>query len=194
MTLAALAPATSLCEAPAWLMGLLARGEGGGFIELRRIKPYKRVFVPVDKHAAAQQIAERLTERGDVFVGMTVRGTDDNGTAANVCRANCLWADLDGDRNRLDAFPHRPHLIVESGTPGHWHAYWALPEPVDLANARERDDFVAALRGVQRGVGSDNVADLPRVMRVPGTLNYKRGQDDLSMAVPVEFRPEGVLL
>lgn len=187
--------------APAWLLALVARG-GGGFVEIR----YGRNGFPKQHFMGAEEVASHpesvvawtleLTGRYDVAIGMTVRRTK-RGHADDCIRANILWADIDGDRRKLDAFPMRPNLVVESGTPGHLHAYWATPEPVDLTDAKERAEFVTALSGAQAGVGSDNVRDLARIMRMPGTLNWKRCRteaDDPDMAVPVDFRPEGVLL
>lgn len=190
-----------ITDAPAWLVALVARG-GGGFVEVR----YGRNGFPKQQFLSAEKVAEdpdafvswtlRLTERYDVAIGMTVRGMR-NGAADGVVRANVVWADIDGDRRRLDSYPHTPDLVVESGTPGHVHAYWALPEPMDLTDDDEREQFVSGLRGVQKAVGSDNVADIARVMRMPGTLNWKHCKtdaDDPAMAVPVEFRPEEVML
>lgn len=190
-----------ICDAPEWLVALVARG-GGGFVDVR----YGRNGFGKQQFLPAQRVADdpavfvswtlRLTEAYDVAIGMTVRGMR-NGRADGVVRANVLWADIDTDGTKLAAFPHRPNLIVESGTPRHLHAYWALPEPVDLTDDVERADFVAALQGVQHAVGSDNVRDLARVMRMPGTLNWKHcttDADDPTMAVPTLFRPEGVML
>lgn len=190
-----------ICDAPAWLVALVARGEGG-FVEVR----YGRDGFPKQQFLPAPRVAEdseafvswtlRLTERYDVAIGMTVRGVK-NGAADCVLRGNVLWADIDGDRSKLDAFPLRPHLVVESGTPGHLHAYWALPEPMDLTHPDERRWFEMALHAVQHQSASDNVRDLARIMRMPGTLNWKGCSsegDDPAMAVPIEFRPEGVLV
>jgi hypothetical protein len=192
---------TSIGDSPEWLVALVARG-GGGFVEVR----YGRKGFPRQEFLSAERVADdpeafvswtlRLTERYDVAIGMTVRGMR-NGKADGVVRGNVLWADIDGDRSKLDSFPLRPHLIVESGTPGHLHAYWALPESLDLTDPDERRSFASGLDGVQRHTGSDNVRDLARIMRMPGTLNWKRcasDDDDPAMAVPIEFRPEGILL
>lgn len=68
---------------------------------------------------------------------------------------------------------------------------------MDLTDPDDRRAFGIALEAVQTQSGSDNVRDLARVMRMPGTLNWKHCRteaDDPSMAVPIEFRPEGVLI
>jgi hypothetical protein len=193
----------SVCigDSPAWLLALVARG-GDGFVEIRygRNGYPRRHFMPAERVAEApEEVVSwtlELTEHNDVAVGMTVRGSK-RGDNTDCVRANLLWADIDGDRTKLDACPHQPHLLVESGTPGHLHAYFALAEPVELADESERHDFLVALHGIQHSVGSDSVGDLARIMRVPGTLNWKRCKveaDDPDMAVPIEFRPEGVLL
>lgn len=188
-------------SAPAWLLALVARG-GDGYVEMRygRGGFSRRRFLEAERVSADPDAVVdytlRLTESYDVAVGMTVRASK-RGDNADCVRANLVWADVDGDTTKLRAHPLIPELVCESGTTGHLHAYWALPEPVNLTVEKERDDFVAALRGTQRAVGSDNVSDLARVMRVPGTLNWKhctKDADDPEMVVPIEFRPEGVCL
>jgi hypothetical protein len=188
---------TRIGDSPEWLVALVARG-GGGFVEVR----YGRGGFPKQQFLPAQKVADdpeafvswtlRLTERYDVAIGMTVRGMR-NGRTNGVVRANVLWADIDGGEIApLLELPSPPALIVESGTPGHLHAYWPLKEPTDLTDDRQRTRFVDNLRRVQRAVGSDAVADVARIMRMPGTLNWKHcttDDDDPSMATPVVFVP-----
>lgn len=107
-------------------------------------------------------------------------------------RVNLLWADIDkGDVELLERLPTKPSLICES-SPTHLHAYWQIKEPADLTDERERALFCEALRRVQAAVRSDNVSDLARIMRVPGTLNWKHvacEADDPVMVTPIAFNP-----
>jgi P4 family phage/plasmid primase-like protien len=101
--------------------------------------------------------------------------------STDIAAVNCLFADLDGkrfDRGKRAAWSHvelldpPPSVIVDSG--GGYHAYWLLAEPFLLATAAERERARRLQAGWAALVGGDNGAkDLTRVLRVPGTTNYK---------------------
>jgi hypothetical protein len=95
---------------------------------------------------------------------------------------NCLYGEFDvkdyGDKqailNHIAAAPWpTPSVIVDSG--GGIHGYWLLRDPWLL----DSDDARMAAEVVQRGwvqqvIGADpSVHDLVRILRVPGTLNFK---------------------
>lgn len=90
----------------------------------------------------------------------------------------------------LEKLPRPPSLLVDSGSGG-FHCYWLFSEGpwwfrMDAGGGEE--DRVAAerlVRGVQQrvrevfeaaGFHLDQTADLPRVLRVPGTRNWKVAQ------------------
>jgi len=94
----------------------------------------------------------------------------------HVCAINCLYGDFDSkDSNgskpatlaQIRALTVPPSVIVDSG--GGYHAYWLLGETLH--------DMDAAADYLKRWVyftGADkSVHDLARVLRVPGTKNYK---------------------
>jgi hypothetical protein len=99
-----------------------------------------------------------------------------------VAAINCLYAEFDaktyGSKEAIQAhiagatFPE-PSVIVDSG--GGIHCYWLLKEPWTI----DSDDTRGAAEIVQRGwvqqvTGADpSVHDLARILRVPGTLNFK---------------------
>ncbi len=88
------------------------------------------------------------------------------------------------------AFPsHPPSMIVDSG--GGIYIYWLLEDPWIFADAGERAQAKAILVGIfntlssvahTQGFHVDNVADLSRILRLPGTVNCKV-KDDLRPAV-----------
>lgn len=93
-----------------------------------------------------------------------------------------VWADIDCIANGIDfdeaisallSLPHPPSAIIHSG--GGLHAYWRLREPLDLTTAENDEAVVAVLRQLI-GVtcGDRSACDIPRVLRLPGTLNTKR--------------------
>lgn len=121
-------------------------------------------------------------------------------TTANACALAGLWIDLDhaegchsdaGRRDGLvnppnlaacltivDAIPHAPDLIVD--TTGGLHAWWWSPVLIDDTNRMGTMDMVAtwqhAVCETAAGFGwaaDPSVKDLARVMRIPGSLNWK---------------------
>lgn len=105
-------------------------------------------------------------------------------TVRNCAELPAVWIDIDGAKP-LDALMgcfHPPSCIVDSG--GGLHAYWLLAEPLDITETEHNDGHpaVALMQGLARIFASDrSVADLARVMRLPGTTNTKRD-------TPVECR------
>lgn len=60
-----------------------------------------------------------------------------------------------------------PHAIIET-SPGHYHVWWFVEDfPLELFTPYQR-----AL--AKRFAGDPKVCDLPRVMRIPGMVNWKR--------------------
>lgn len=99
-----------------------------------------------------------------------------------ISAINCLYGEFDvkvyGSKEAIlqhiaaAAFPS-PSVLVDSG--GGIHGYWLLKEPWVL----ESDEARAAAELVQRSwvqnvIGADPaVHDLVRILRIPGTLNFK---------------------
>jgi hypothetical protein len=113
----------------------------------------------------------------DVYFGVAARINDRSGKAENCAEALAVWADIDfkmigetAARARLASYPLKPSFVVNSG--GGLHPYWLLNRPVNLTTSRAR--FEAALRKLAADVAGDPAAcDIARILRVPGTLNYK---------------------
>ena len=149
----------------------------------------------------AKEQALRLAEKSDVYYGVGLRGErlkSGRGEAKDVACIPGFWVDVDiaGDAHKqkdlpedldaaielLDSFPLQPSILVHSGYG--LHAYWLFYEPWEMDGEEGRSEaenmlsrFQATLRGMaqQKGWKLDNTADLPRVLRVPGTLNHKSG-------------------
>lgn len=102
------------------------------------------------------------------------------GKAHDAQWLTCLWIDVDepgesGYRRCIGSLPVQPSIVVSSG--GGWHGYWLLTEPV-LLDEHHRDMAKLTLKGMAMTAGSDTaVADLARIMRLPGTVNTKPGRD-----------------
>lgn len=144
----------------------------GGFLEVRwRLARggMGRMFHPAERVNAAMQTILAVGAKTDVYVGVAPR-TRQEGTAAAVERTHLLWADLDSPDalERLGAFPHRPTLLVASGTG--CHAYWTLRDPGGLearwiAQANRRLAYALA--------GDPRSCDPARILRPIGTGNHK---------------------
>lgn len=114
------------------------------------------------------------SQRVHAYFGANPRKGDGHSQAEGVKLARCLFADFDGGVVAEDAlsrvsaagFP-MPTAIVETG--GGVHCWWRLDKPItDAAAWSERMKAVAA------ALGSDgSVCDWPRIMRLPGFVNWK---------------------
>lgn len=117
-----------------------------------------------------------------VYFGACTRkpGTSPPGGIAETWRMPAFWVDIDRAPKEqavaaLKGCRLPPSAIVDSGRGT--HAYWFLNRPVDVSAATSNDhEAVATLKHLARLFDGDKaVADLARVMRLPGTRNSKHG-------------------
>lgn len=102
-------------------------------------------------------------------------------TLENLAAINCLFAEFDakdygGDKNKilrhLDNISIQPNVIVDSG--GGYHCYWMLFSPMQIVDHATLEYFQnIQARWVMHVGGDKGAKDLCRVLRVPGTYNYK---------------------
>lgn len=149
-----------------------------GYIEFRpAVAP--SVFVPLARWIPMCETAEHLFALDDnpswqPFFGVAPRKLATRGTADNVACITAVIADVDFKKAGEDAaveavaaHPFMPSIIVNSG--GGLHLYWLLDTPLyDLPRATR-----LLLNWGATVPASDIVFDLPRVLRLPGTLNRK---------------------
>lgn len=138
----------------------------------------------------------------DVYAGMCTSHADlgplRRGEAAAVASMGCLWADIDigGQGHKKENYPPtvedamgilaaypKPSMVVSTGHG--LHVYWLFRErfntsrPVDNAAAAELSERWQMLlrRDMQaRGWTMDTTFDLARILRIPGTSNFKEHQ------------------
>jgi hypothetical protein len=151
----------------------------GEQIELRWSSPNFRGAMHRKFFASTEAAAHEAVSLGlnyDVYVGVAPRlGSD--GTRGGVRRLGALWADLDakgehtvGSRLRqLEDLTYHPSILVLTG--GGCHCYWLLTKLADGLEQQERAEGV--MRRLGQGLGGDPVWDRARILRVPGTFNYK---------------------
>jgi hypothetical protein len=163
----------------------LLPGGATGFIEIRLLKKGQpeattRKWFPVSKERDAQQFAWAAEVTGhDAYFGVLPRRRRGSKKADVQDEANVLWADIDTAnsgwnidlyRDVLNGLPAstKPSVVVKSG--GGLHLYWKLSTPIVGA-----DNIEAANRVMAEAFSGDNVGDIARIMRVPGSFNFKRG-------------------
>ncbi len=155
-----------------------------GYLDVRLLDPDdgRPRRQPVDSIEKAATLASE-SEGVNVYVGIATRasgGKEKNeGGKANLREVRALWCDIDfhaeGDEalavDALQSFPHPPSMVVRSG--GGLHAYWLLDEPFALTDPDDVGRFECVLKGLADYLHGDFAAtDAPRILRVPGTMNY----------------------
>ena len=120
----------------------------------------------------------------DVYFGVMPRTKTDGKGESVPPATRILWADFDdkafvwGNGLRaMNSLPVPPDIIVDTG--GGVHAYWTLSAhiPVDTAET--------IMRGIAKRHKADHCWDRSRIMRLPGTVNWKYSQEG---AEPVRAR------
>ncbi len=145
-----------------------------GLVEVRSIRrgEVRQHFTP-DREEAADLARTMDAKEWDVYYGVLPR-MEPKGTAEAVSRtADVLWADLDakGETTKANAlqslidYDIPPAVIVDSGHG--YHAYWKLAKSIPTSRA------TLIMRGLAKHLNGDAVYDAPRILRVPGTTNWK---------------------
>lgn len=193
MTAANVAPVTDATE---WLTRLyegcdgwltlfsLDRGTGEQHVDWAPVTDIEKLAAKADERAATCCVWFGVATRREPL------GHRRGGAEDCLC-VPALWVDLDVEgpnhkgghrlpptieaaRAILDDFPLPPSAVIRSG--GGLQPWWFLAEPVGVDEARTM--LVAwgatwAELGRRRGWHVDNVFDVARVMRLPGTVNRK---------------------
>lgn len=132
----------------------------------------------------------------DIYFGVCPRKSH-LGTKDGIAKVTTFWADVDAkdfdnDKSKalaaIKACPLPPSIIVDSGNG--YHGYWLLHEPEEISTIDKRE-FVELLLRRLAGVvcGDSSVAEVARIMRLPGSYNWKNPEHPLPVDL-VEFVPE----
>ncbi|NWF91927.1 MAG: AAA family ATPase [Syntrophaceae bacterium] len=148
-----------------------------GFINLRFLPSGENMFIPLSEIDSILSILEAHRSQ-NVFFGVATR-KNGVGTKKGVIEIPCLWVDLDLKefteegmkmiRKRFKEFPLKPSLVVNSG--GGVHLYWKLKEPLSDAEIAIAEDYLKRLASFFEADTAST--DASRILRMPGTLNYK---------------------
>ncbi len=153
-------------------------GQWGYFWTLDRASSVKRThWTPTDSLGMAPN------GKADVYFGVNPTATQKDkfhrALIQDITAVNCLFAEFDGkDFNGKDSALNHvrslrplPSVVIDSG--GGYHCYWLLKDTFIIENDQEREYIRGTLARWVDFVQGDTVKDLARVLRVPGTHNYK---------------------
>lgn len=158
-----------------YLDALYGAEPAGGFIEIR----FKRLnggrgmeqeFIPCEDRREAGAFVRRAGKRSDTYIGVAPRRRRSGGGDA-VERVHALFVDADSPESReaLERFSPRPAIVIRSGSGA--HAYWPLWPPLGP------DEAKSANRRLAYALRADMLAtDAARILRPPGTFNWKTGK------------------
>ncbi len=115
----------------------------------------------------------------EIYFGVCTR-EEGNGTKEGCREITAMWCDIDGKdfsggleeiTQTIKNFPLKPSAVIFSGSENSFHLYWFLREPEEAS-----EELEGYLKGIAISLNGDMAAtDLSRIMRVPGTKNFKNG-------------------
>ncbi len=173
------------------LYGLFRNLKPGELIELRCISSVSGVqqyFFPDVASAVARAL--ELREDTNVYFGVCPRNAP-SGKKASVSRAVCVWVDVDNKDfgglapaafEAATSLVLPPSYIVESGNG--YHAYWLLQRSASVESIEEVTKELLHRMGAGPGT-----FDASRILRVPGTLNWKDLETPKEVAL-IRDRPD----
>jgi len=120
--------------------------------------------------------------RANLYFGVCPRSHAGEADDQSIEVVRCIWCDIDRTtvadscRRWTAAGIPRPSIVVNSGSGV--HGYWLFEQ--DLHSPEDRLRLAAMLPRFYDAFGGDHVQNLSRVMRLPGTLNYKDARNGRS--------------
>jgi len=148
--------------------------EGTGYTEVRAIRDGRvRQWWTQDRQEAVDLALAQSDQGWDSYYGVIPRIGEHGDSSSVLSMSRVLWADLDAKEHgtkqaslmALIRYRVAPSVVVDSGHG--YHAYWALDEWVDWEDAR------FAMIGLAKALRGDHVYDQARILRIPGTTNWK---------------------
>ena len=197
-------PATDAGQAIAFLRHLFKPYQDG-FIELRPLskhKPHANRTTYRLPHCLKGEEGQALTQhiislaiRGyDVYVGVCPRAAPEGPGRKlgkdSIEQVGAVWIDLDSkvpgsSKGLLDSCD----IVVHTGNG--WHGYTMLPAVANCRNTKDRTTIESKIRSWQNSIilGTDPVGNVDRILRVPGTINWK----DVDNPKPVTLLKGGAM-
>ena len=185
---------------------------GEGFINTRFLPSAKNHFIPLKVINYISKILE-INKDQNAYFGVATRINGD-GSKNGIIQIPVLWLDLDlykltdkekeESRQRYKEFPLKTAFAIDSG--GGRYLLWMLKEPASREEIPEVETRLKWLASYFHGDMS--ATDASRILRIPGSLNYKYQHtppviiksfhperqynlDDFEILPQVEERPNG---
>ena len=160
-----------------------------GFIEIRplsKVKPHANRTTYRLPHCLRGEEGQALTQhiislaiRGyDVYVGVCPRAAPEGPGRKlgkdSIEQVGAVWIDLDSKvpGSSLDLL-NDCDIVIHTGNG--WHGYVMLPAVANCRNTKDRTAIESKIRSWQNSIilGTDPVGNVDRILRVPGTINWK---------------------
>ena len=171
-----------------------------GYITLTLLPDRKTLWFKVNEIEKVLAAVKKYGAKTNTFFGVGLRRkvlqNNLRGSENDILTITTLYADLDIRSNAhaetalpcstdeaiefLNSLPLKPSIIVNSGNG--LHAYWLLDTPFKIQSTKDKDYITSIFKGWSKFVNAnarercwklDNVSDLARVLRVPGSINHK---------------------
>ena len=164
------------------------------------------------QEAGRYAVGQAATQNVYFGVGLIEGNPKGRGKLENIAGIGGLWCDIDISgpahpkenlpKNIEDAqdilakMPFRPSIVVFSGHG--LHAYWLLHDPWVFETVADRTTAASLAKrwhakvcaiAAKRGWALENLGDLTRVLRLPGTLNHNGGEGPAEVCI-LENRPD----
>ncbi len=181
-------------------LGEIYKGCETGFITLTTLPSRNTKWFKVNEIEKIAKTAEIIGQKTNVFFGVGLRNkvlkNGLRGSEKDISCITTLYADIDvkGDAHAQKFLPKtideavdflnglnlKPSIIVWSGNG--IHSYWLLDKPFKIENSEDRNRIILIFRGFGKYINFearkhdwklDNVYDLARILRVPGSINHK---------------------
>ncbi len=138
--------------------------------------------------------------KAHIYFGVAPRNNK-QGKKENIDFITSLWVDIDigetghkktslfTSKQEAEEFIAKmtpePSVIIFSGYG--FHLYWLLKEPVKVEKVNDIENILNEL--IERTQGDNGTGDITRILRVPGTLNYKIPENPIPCKV-VKMNPD----
>lgn len=176
------------------------KGCDEGYITLTLLPERKTLWFKINKLDKLYEAVKKYGAKTNTFFGVGLRKKilphNLRGRDSDISCITALYSDIDVKSNAhaqtslpnsideaiefLNTLPMQSSIIVNSGNG--LHAYWLLETPFKIHGAKDREYISSIFKGWSkfvnenarnRGFKLDNVSDLARVLRAPGSVNYK---------------------
>jgi len=125
---------------------------------------------PSDKRDMLEYIKQAQKAERDVYWAVAVYQSESR-VRENIDKIKVLWADLDSEKGCLPLKQINPQpSIVWKTSDNNRHAVWLLDTPLDVEKFDEVNKELTYKIKADKGTWNAS-----RVLRVPGSINYKRG-------------------